>query len=441
MSKLNSDTSPACETSRLPAARVAHDRPADAGQESVIQTQHNVNAADALLGSQNHLDPACTGRDGIRLVGADEFMSADFAQRWRALLREVSSPHDLGQTYAWNRTWWQSYEKHGAGVKQLFVLAEEGEGQLLRAVWPFFMRQRFGLRAIHWLGQVEGMITDYMVPIVPDEHRPAAVKALLGFLANNSDLWDVVNLTIPTWSGWFSHFAKALAIHGSRAALKWEADISDSSTAVDLPPSFEALLSSLGADTRKNLRRYLRAVEREGAEFTICEGDDIVPGLPDLFRLNSLRWRVFSDEESRTFLRGVVGRATTDGDLPLLVSLGLRGETLATALCYQSKGICFYHSAGVVRRTVAGFSPGIAMIALLMRYLIGRGARRLDFSPGLEEYKLRLGGTVEPLISVMFWRHESCIRKWRALNFINRSKLLVMRQLTAKLPGPAVEGA
>ena len=50
----------------------------------------------------------------MRILSADEFFSDTFAERWHALLQACPA-HDLGQTYAWNRSWWQFYEHSGAG--------------------------------------------------------------------------------------------------------------------------------------------------------------------------------------------------------------------------------------------------------------------------------------------------------------------------------------
>ena len=370
----------------------------------------------------------------MRILSADEFFSDTFAERWHALLQACPA-HDLGQTYAWNRSWWQFYEHSGAGVKQLFVLVNETDGKL-SAVWPLFIRRRHGLRVIHWLGQTEGMITDYMLPVLPLDKRAVAIRDFLEFLSEQSSLWDVLDLTMPMWSSLFPLFAKSAVLHGTRAGLAWESGITDHSAAIELPSSFNVYLSSLGPKTRAHLKQYLRAAEEAGAHFEAKQGALIASGLPDLFRLNAGRWNVFASDISRNFLRQMLGQVVADSGIPLLVCLRLHGKHLASALCYQQSGICFVHSAGVVRETISGFSPGTTLYALLIRSLIGSGGTRLDFSPGLEEYKLRLGATVEPMFRFTLWRRLASLRRWRVLNWVRSAKQALQNAAVYSVPEP-----
>jgi CelD/BcsL family acetyltransferase involved in cellulose biosynthesis len=355
----------------------------------------------------------------VRIVSPEEFQSAEFASKWRDFLSS-GIEHDLGQSNGWNVCWWQRYGAFGPSAKSLFCLVAEGGGRI-DAIWPLFMAARHGLKILHWIGQAEGMITDYMLPLVRPGLLEPAIREFYEFLAEQRSNWDVLDITIPAWTNHFSSFIRAAVVHGSKAGLAWNIEISDQSAAVDLPASFDAYLASLGQKTRSHLKQYLRAADKAGVRLECFSGQDLAAGLSDLFRINNERWQVFTDERPRAFLADLATDRHREGAASI-VRLRHNDESLATAFCFENTGRFFVHSAGVVRKTVQGFNPGTVMYGLLIRSLIERGFRRLDFSPGLEEYKLRLGATVEPLIRLTMWSTSSRIKRWRALGAYRRVK-------------------
>jgi CelD/BcsL family acetyltransferase involved in cellulose biosynthesis len=360
----------------------------------------------------------------LKFISTDEWQSDAFAAQWRALL-ERCPPHDVGQTETWNRCWWRHYSGTGSPRKELFVLAEEERGQLL-SVWPLFVRKRFGLKILSWIGQVDGMITDYTMPLLPESHREKGVQGFLEFLADNASRWDVVDLSIPGWSGLFRVFARSAAVHGSRRELSWSSHIIEHCTVIDLPATFDAFLASLGSTTRSHVRQYLRAAEKVGAEFEIVRGGDCVGGMPELVRLNQERWKVFADVRAREFLTDFVGRLPVGDKSVVLARLHLHGRILAAILGFENQGVCFLHSAGVSRDASAGFSAGTAMYALLIRAMIAEGRTKIDMSPGMEEYKLRLGATVDTIFGLTLWHKSSAIDRWRA-----RQTMIAARRWTS----------
>lgn len=356
----------------------------------------------------------------MQILSANELFSDAFAVHWDALLKQCP-PHDLGQTSAWNQCWWKYFGCDGVSRKQLLLLADERNGRL-EALWPLFVRKRRGLKVIHWIGQSEGMITDYMQPLVPTANRERAVRTLLEFLIEHLKVWDVLDLSVPAWSGFFPVLTKATVVYGLQMGLQWRSGIIDHSSAISLPSSFDEFLASLGATTRSHVRQYLRGAEKAGAQFEIFRGDDIATALPELFRLNAERWKVFAKPSTRGFLTEVVDRVTRAGGTLLLASLRFEEQVIATALCYESQGICYVHSAGVVRQSPKGFSPGTTLYAQLVRSLIEDKCARLDLSPGLEEYKLRLGASVEPIFRFTVWHPKAAYGRWRTLEALRETK-------------------
>jgi CelD/BcsL family acetyltransferase involved in cellulose biosynthesis len=347
----------------------------------------------------------------LRLISAEEFGGDALATQWRALSARCQH-YDMGQTDAWNRSWWQHYAGQGSSSKELFVVAEEDRGQLL-SLWPLFVRKRFGLNVLSWIGQVDGMITDYTMPLLPDNHREKGVQGFLEFLADNASRWDVADLSIPGWSGLLPVFARSAAVYGSRRNLSWSTHIIEHCTAIDLPASFDAFLASLGSTTRSHVRQYLRAVEKSGATLEIVRGRACGAVLPDLLRLNRERWEVFADAHARDFLTDYVAHLPDDNEEVLLASLRTPDKVLAAILVFEHRGVWYLHSAGVDRDASAGFSPGTTMYAMLIKAMIAGGHTRVDMSPGMEEYKLRLGATVDAVFGLTLWHKASAIDRWR----------------------------
>ena len=95
----------------------------------------------------------------------------------------------------------------------------------------------------------------------------------------------------------------------------------------------------------------------------------------------------------------------------LLLRVGYR--TLAAILGVEASGVCYPPSAGVTREAPAGLSPGTVMYALFAKAMIDGGRTRLDMSPGMEEYKLRLGAVVDAVYGLTLWHGDAAIDRWR----------------------------
>ena len=347
----------------------------------------------------------------LRLITADELRSGAFVEGWRSLLRQCP-PYDLGQTESWNRLWCRHYVDDGSSGREPFVVADEDQGQIV-SLWPLFVRRRFGLKVLSWIGQTGGMITDYTLPLLPTGRRDEGVRKFLDFIVDNAERWDIVDLSIPQWSGLLGVFTKAATVHGSRRQLSWSSHIVEHCTAIELPGTFDAFLTTLGSTTRSHVRQYLRAADKAGARLEIVRGSDCGAALPELLRLNRERWEVFADDRAREFLIDyVVCLGSGDEDI-FIASLRCQDRVVATILGFENQGVCYLHSAGVARDASVGFSPGTAMYAMMIEALIAKGLVRVDMSPGMEEYKLRLGAAVECVYGMTLWRRSLAADRWR----------------------------
>jgi CelD/BcsL family acetyltransferase involved in cellulose biosynthesis len=352
-------------------------------------------------------------------LSLDEFKSPKIEAIWKQILRN-SRHYDIGHTYEWNRYWWETYSNFGLVEKDPFILADGNHG-MIAAIWPFFIRRRYGMRIVHWVGQSDGMTTDYMGVVAAEEMNDKTVRNLLEFLADNTRLWDIVDLRIPAWTNLIAAFIKNLVVCRSVFDFEWETRISDYAVVVNLYDHFEKNLSAMGKRTRGDIRQYLRAAGQNQIRFEIYRKNVISSQLRALFDLSTNNWMIFNDEGSRRFIVQVVESLATSEEHIILGVLAHKAKAIASVLGFERDGTCYLHPAGVLRHQVAGVSPGITMYAMLINSLIERKFKRLDLSPGLEEYKFRLGGHAEPVYQFLIWHHKSKINQWRLFDWMGKT--------------------
>ncbi|MFC1596898.1 GNAT family N-acetyltransferase [Planctomycetota bacterium] len=351
----------------------------------------------------------------MRIVDYDEFCSLEFAGEWKRLLRRQGT-YDIGNTYEWNRCWWESYREEGPWKKHWFLLAHETRGEI-DAIFPLVIRSRVGIRIVEFLGQSGGFMTDYLGSIGAADDRDRAVKELLDFLLANTDRWDLVSLRLLAWSNELPWYLRNMCLPQFAGKIQWKTEIPGYYVAVQLPRGFDEYLSSLGKRTRADVRRYLRIAGENGAALAVYRGDKVLEHVEVLCDLNSENWQVLKDSRGRRFMTEVSHRLVSAEEPLLLGVFHIGGQPYGAVQGFETASTCFLHTAGVVRRQIGGMSPGTTMYAMLIRSLIGRGLRTLDLSPGLEEYKLRLGGTAQPFYHLQLSHQRSRIARWRAFNW------------------------
>ena len=361
----------------------------------------------------------------MRRISIEEFKTFEFGGAWKWILNS-SNCYDLGNTYEWNRCWWDAYFNFGVAKKEPFILSDANNLKII-AIWPFFIRHRYGMRIIHWIGQADGMTTDYMGIISAEEEKDKATRNLIKFLSENNTLWDVADLRIPSWAGLIEYLIKNLVLYGETFNLHWQTRVADHAVVVEMPGDFEKYLATLGRKTRSDIRQYLRCAAKNDVELKIYRGNEISAWLPALFELSSLNWLIFHDVETRQFMIDVVEALAAGKEDVIFAVLTHETKAIGSVLGFENSGTCYLHPAGVLRHEVAGMSPGITMYAMIVESLIDRGLKKLDLSPGLEDYKFRLGGHVEPVLQFLIWHHKSKINRWRLFDWIRRTKMNRLR--------------
>lgn len=344
-----------------------------------------------------------------------ELSDLTLKDNWDYLSSNVST-HDSGQTFTWNKIWWDYY-RNSISDKESFILIDKDNNGQVNAIWPFMIRERHGLRRIHWIGQVDGMITDYCGALLTKNSEKCAI-AMLKYLSCNKSQWDVIDIFLPQWSDQYQLIISNLIVNEQQLRFNWQDQISDHSSYISLSKSFDDFLASLGKSTRTNIRQYLRKIKNVESHFEILRGKDVLNGLPDLFRLNSENWKVFHCQKECLFHESVVNEMESCGGEFIMPRLTINGVIVAAILGYESGTTCYLHSAGIKREYIAGTSPGLTLHAFLIEDLIKRGFLRLDLSPGLEEYKIRLQSIIEPIYRLLIWHPLSRYRLFKLLEII-----------------------
>jgi CelD/BcsL family acetyltransferase involved in cellulose biosynthesis len=106
----------------------------------------------------------------------------------------------------------------------------------------------------------------------------------------------------------------------------------------------------------------------------------------------------FMDERMEVFFRRVAARLAEAGGFRLWL-LDAPGGPLASFLCLEWDGTVGLYNSGF-RPEAAALSPGLVLLAHVIRDAIERGRHRFDFLRGEERYKHEFGPTPEDVYTV-----------------------------------------
>ena len=166
---------------------------------------------------------------------------------------------------------------------------------------------------------------------------------------------------------------------------------------LELPTTWEAYLAGLSGKQRHELLRKMRRVEREVPEARavgLGTRQDVEARFDDflaLHRQSRVGKARFMDERMEGFFRRV-SAMLADADAFRLWLLDAPGGPLASFLCLEWDGTVGLYNSGF-RPEAAALSPGLILLAHVIRDAIERGKRTFDFLRGEERYKYEFGPT------------------------------------------------
>jgi CelD/BcsL family acetyltransferase involved in cellulose biosynthesis len=171
-----------------------------------------------------------------------------------------------------------------------------------------------------------------------------------------------------------------------------------------LPDSWDGLLASLSGKHRHELTRKLRRFEREAPDGRVSWESTpagIAARLDDFLTLHrrSREGKAkFMDSRMERFFRRVVPALAAGGGARLAF-LDLPDGPIAAFVTLEWDGTVGLYNSGF-RPECASLSPGVVLLAHVIREALERGCRRFDFLRGEERYKFEFGPVPEPVHAV-----------------------------------------
>ena len=290
--------------------------------------------------------------------------------------------------WIWQRAW---AEVFAAGHR--LEIWRVVDGHELIALLPLYEAEPGVFRI---LGGIE--ISDYLDLIAVAGREEEAWKALLEARAAAGTVWDLHSVpgASPT--------VVAVPALASAAGLEVKVAVEERCPVLDLPASWEAYLASLSGKHRHELTRKMRRLEREAPDARpACAAtpEAIAARLDEfltLHRSSRTGKARFMDARMETFFRRAVALLAERG-MARLWLLDAPDGPMAAFITIEWNGTVGLYNSGF-HPDRAQLSPGLVLLAHLVRDAIERGKPRFDFLRGEERYKYEFGPTPEDVCTV-----------------------------------------
>lgn len=307
--------------------------------------------------------------------------------RWDALATRLARPSPF-LSWTWQRHWVEVF----AADRRLDVRTVV-DGDELIGLLPLYE-----IEPGRWALVGGADVSDYLDLIATAGHEEDAWLALLHARAAERDRWELhaVPATSPT--------VTALPSLAATCGLAAEAVLEERCPVLDLPATWDAYLASLSGKYRHELTRKMRRLERDrpDARATSVATPDAILGRLDDFLLLHRAARTgkakFMDARMERFFRTVVPELATAGGARLWFLDGERGP-LAAFICLEWSGIVGLYNSGF-DPAYAALSPGLVLLAHIVRDAVERRRQRFDFLRGEERYKYEFGPRPEAVYAV-----------------------------------------
>lgn len=312
--------------------------------------------------------------------------------RWNGLLARSASPV-VFQTWQWQTNWWNIF---GRGRQLRLLQVTDARGQLV-GVLPLYAEPGPTLRLV---GGVD--VSDYLDLLAPRGREEEVWAALLQHRAAEHDVWDLHCLRAASPS------VAVLQSLAPTCGLSVRVEREERCPALPLPATWEVYLGRLSGKDRHELRRKMRRLGRELPGAVVRSSTDpagLDAGMGEfltLHRKSKLGKARFMDPPMAEFFRAVAADLAPLGWLRLWF-LEAGGTPLAACLCLEYGGSVGLYNSGFDPDRGA-LSPGIVLLAHVLKDAIERGLTRFDFLRGEEPYKHAFGAAPEDLFHVVIAR-------------------------------------
>ncbi|WP_437726776.1 GNAT family N-acetyltransferase [Sorangium sp. So ce861] len=285
------------------------------------------------------------------------------------------------------------------GPEEVLALAFRSE-QGLVGLAPLAIHHYGGERLVALLG---AGITDYNDVLAAPGYERAVADAVLAYLDERADAWDVADLHDLRGSS---------PLFAAEAPAGWSDEIEkhEACPRVTIPEGAgpDELFSP---GMRARVSRARKRLAKAGAlRVDVADGSSVDELLEALFANHRARWVSRGeggvlDEALRPFHRAVAQGLCARGALRLF-GLRLDGRVIASLYGLVERGGMASYITGFDPE-FAWYSPGLVMLASAIEHAAAEGARTVDFLRGREPYKYEWG-------AVDRWTYRRRLRHRRA---------------------------
>jgi CelD/BcsL family acetyltransferase involved in cellulose biosynthesis len=358
----------------------------------------------------------------------DEF--ARLRAAWTALLERepMASPF---LTWEWMYSWWETYCAADPARRLAIVVARRGSEVV--GILPGYLRpwSMAGVTLMEYafLG-TEYESTDYL-HVIEDQDQPTHLPAMLQALLEHEPAVDVVILEDVLETHGLLGVLERLAL---AKGYSFETEPHRTCPFITVSGEWEAYVGTLGPKMRKNVRRAMRQIGDAGAELSMVERPDEVPGaIDELFALHARRFdakqAVTGFVATRAPFHTRVSQRFLERGMLRLFRVRVEGRTIAAFYSYEYSNGLYYFQSGL-DPAWEKLSVGTALVGYAIKYAFDRRLALFDFMRGSEEYKFRWTSTVREILVAragVSWKGRAALSVRRQTLKAKRMALRVVR--------------
>ncbi|HTV03294.1 MAG TPA: GNAT family N-acetyltransferase [Luteitalea sp.] len=343
------------------------------------------------------------------------------AADWQELLDGCGNP-SVTLTWPWLQSWWEVF---GDTSRQLRVVLVRDGGRLIGAA-PLVVRlvprrhyRVVSMRRMELMasGEERGapICSDYIGwPALAGREDDVAAAVLDVVLGDLRGEWDEV--VLPDMQS-ASPMATAIVDVATARRLAVTEERREPAAVLDLAPTWNAMLESLGSGLRYKIRRGRRDFEAQGGTYHAVGADeDWQQSFETLVTLHQSRWEAkgepgaFKHPKRLAFHRLVLPRLLQRGWLRLGI-LHLPDGPLGAIYNTLYRGQVFFYQSGIRLTDQTHLRPGVLMHGYEIEHAISVGATTYDFlKRGHSEYKDAWASRSQDLVRLRLARRD--LKNW-----------------------------
>lgn len=284
------------------------------------------------------------------------------------------------QSPEWQLAWWRHL---GGGELRTLALRQ---GSRLVGLAPLFL---YGPPTARRLALLGSGLSDYMDVLLDPEHVAPGTDAIMSCIAAWRDEWSECS---------FPDLRPRSPLLHARVPPTLHARVAPSSVCpvIQIDGSFDELARRMTRTHRDKLRQGRNRIARAGGGTLELAGEHDVHSLLELLMtLHDRWWRerggegVLADPRVRALHHEAAPQLHTRGCLRLF-ALRLKGSIVAViyAMVWRGRMYCYLSGHDPAERY---YSPGVAIVRMVIEHAIEHGIREVDFLRGAEPYKYLWG--------------------------------------------------